>query len=55
MADKTIELAIKVPVEIRQAIELAAAAEHMPVSDFVERALAKFLVEAGYIDRKAAR
>jgi uncharacterized protein (DUF1778 family) len=47
MADKTIELAIKVPVEIRQAIERAAAAEHMPVSDFVERALVKFLVDAG--------
>lgn len=54
MADKTIELAIEVPVEIRQAIERAAAAQEMPVSEFVERALARFLVDAGYNDEETA-
>lgn len=55
MADKTIQLTVEVPVEIREAIERAAAAQEIPVSDFVERALAKFLLEAGYIDKKTAR
>lgn len=54
MTDKTIELAIKVPVEIRQAIERAAAAQDMPVSEFIEGALVKFLVDAGYIDERTA-
>ena len=47
MADKTKELAIEVPVEIRQTIERAAAAQEISVSEFVERALAKFLADAG--------
>ena len=54
MADKTKELAIEIPEEIRQAIERAAAAEKIPVSEFVERALVKFLADAGYIDEETA-
>ena len=53
MADKTKELAIEVPVEIRQAIERAAQAQEISVSEFVERALAKFLADTGYIDNEA--
>jgi uncharacterized protein (DUF1778 family) len=55
MADKTRELIIEVPAEIRQAIERAAAAQDISISEFVESALAKFLADTGYIDKKTAR
>ena len=54
MPDKTKELVIEVPAEIRQAIERAAAAQKIPASKFVEHALAKFLADAGYIDEGTA-
>jgi predicted HicB family RNase H-like nuclease len=54
MADKTRELIIEVPAEIRQAIERAAAAQDISISEFVERALAKFLADTGYIDEETA-
>jgi len=53
MTDKTIELAIEVPVEFKQAIERAAAARGVSVPDFLEDALRKLLADTGYIDEEA--
>ena len=49
MADKTKEIAIEVPLEIGQAIERAAAAQKIPVSEFVLNG-PWFLADAGHID-----
>ena len=47
MSDKSIELAVEVPAEIKLAIERAAAAQGMSVSEFVQDALRRLLVEIG--------
>jgi uncharacterized protein (DUF1778 family) len=54
MPDKPIELWIDLPPEIKRAIERAAAARGLSVSEFVRTALRKFLFDAGYIDDEAA-
>src|SRR6185437_10324111 len=54
MTDKTIEQAIEVPVEFKQAIERAAAARGVSVPDFLEDALRKLLADTGYIDEEGA-
>jgi hypothetical protein len=53
MIDKNIELTIKSP-ETKLAIERAAAARGMSVSELLEGAVAKFLADTGDIDEKAA-
>jgi len=53
MTDKPIELSIDVPPVTKQAIECAAAERGMTVADFLEKALRKHLVDAGYIDEEA--
>jgi len=53
MTDKPIELSIEVPAETRRAIERAAAERGISVSDFLEEALRKHLVDTGYIDEGA--
>ena len=46
MSDKSVELAIEVPAEIKLAIERAAAAQRISVSKFIENALQKMLAES---------
>lgn len=50
MPDRPIELSIDVPPETKRAIERAAAEQGMTVTDFLEKALRRCLVETGYID-----
>jgi uncharacterized protein (DUF1778 family) len=54
MSDKSIELAVEVPAEIKRAIERAAEARGMSVDEFVQNAMRKSLIDAGYIDNKAS-
>ena len=54
MPDKPIELSIEVPAETRRAIEGAAAELGMTTSAYLEYALRKSLVDAGYLDEEAA-
>jgi uncharacterized protein (DUF1778 family) len=54
MTDKSIELSIEVPAETKLAIERAAAERDVSVSEFVEEAVRRFLIEAGYIDKGIA-
>jgi hypothetical protein len=46
--DDTIELSVEVPAEIRLAVERAAAAQGISVSDFIEQHLKKMLTERGF-------
>ncbi len=50
MTDKDIELLIEVPAETKLAVERVAAARGMSVAEFVQNALRKSLIDAGYID-----
>jgi len=52
MTEKTIELAIEVPVDLKRAIERAAAARGVSVPAFLEDALRKLLLDTGYIDEE---
>jgi uncharacterized protein (DUF1778 family) len=54
MTDQDIELSIELPAETTLAIKRAAAARGMSVSEFVENALRKSLIDAGYIDDEDA-
>ena len=47
MSDNSIELAVEVPAETKFAIERAAAARGMSVSEFVQDTSRKLLVEIG--------
>ena len=54
MSDKSVELAIEVPAEIKLAIERAAAEQGMSVSEFIENAVQRLLAEIGYGSRPRA-
>ena len=53
MTDKPIELSIEVPAETKRAIERAAAARGMTISEYLEYVLRKSLIDAGYLDEEA--
>lgn len=55
MTDKPIELSIEVPAETMRAIERTAAERGVSVSQFLEDALRKHLVDTGYLDEEAAQ
>ena len=48
MSDKSIELAVEVPAETKRAVERAAAAQGITVSQYLENAVQKMLAEVGY-------
>jgi uncharacterized protein (DUF1778 family) len=52
MSDKKIKLAFEVPAETKRAVERVAAAQGLSVSEFMEKAVQRMLVEAGYGVRK---
>jgi uncharacterized protein (DUF1778 family) len=52
MTDKSIELSIEVSPETRRAIERAAAERGLTVSEYLEYALRKSLVDTGYLDEE---
>jgi hypothetical protein len=52
MSDKKIELAFEVPAKTKRDVERAAAAQGLSVLEFVENAVQRMLVEAGYGGRK---
>jgi predicted HicB family RNase H-like nuclease len=52
MADKSVELSVSIPPETKIAIERAARAAGLSVSEFVEKALREFLADAGYIEQE---
>ena len=55
MSDKSVELAIEVPAETKLAIERAAAAQGISVSEFIENALQRMLAETSIpTDQKQA-
>jgi hypothetical protein len=54
MTDKTNELAIDVPAVAKSPLERAAAERGLSVSEFLEGALRKLLIDTGYIDQEAA-
>ena len=51
MTDKSVELSIEIPAETKLAIERAAAERGVSASEFLEEAVRKFLIDAGYIDK----
>ena len=53
MTNSPIELSIDVPTETKLAIERAAAERSMSVSEFLQEALRKYLVDTGYLDEEA--
>jgi uncharacterized protein (DUF1778 family) len=53
MTDEYIELAIEVPAETKVAVERAAAAQGVSVSEFVENAVQKMLAGAGCSPHRA--
>jgi uncharacterized protein (DUF1778 family) len=50
--DQTNELSIEVGPETRRALEKAAAAHGLSVSDFVQEALRRFLAASGYLQNQ---
>jgi uncharacterized protein (DUF1778 family) len=50
MTDQDIELSIELPAETTLAIKRAAEVRGMSVSEFVNIALRKSLIDAGYLD-----
>jgi predicted HicB family RNase H-like nuclease len=53
MSDKSVELLVEVPAETKLAVERAAAAQGISVSEFIENAVQKILAEVGYSSRRA--
>jgi hypothetical protein len=53
MTDKPIELSIEVPPETRRAVERAAAELGLTTSEYLEYALRKSLIDAGYLEEEA--
>ena len=55
MNDSPIEFLIDVPTEAKRVIERAAAERRVSVPEFLQNALRKYLVDAGYLQEKSTR